>query len=110
MYYFPPPAFNSVNGKFDVALEVLQLCLKLLSAANRDELYRLLSFMSLAADPQHIRLHKEVRRTCKTHFHIWVNVDGAFFNSHTSFMDSNYHFKSFHVHNMQIADKYWLIG
>ncbi|GAA6088990.1 DEP domain-containing protein 7 isoform X1 [Tachysurus ichikawai] len=49
-----------VNGKFDVALEVLQLCLKLLSAANRDELYRLLSFMSLAADPQHIRLHKEL--------------------------------------------------
>ncbi|KAF7701796.1 hypothetical protein HF521_001079 [Silurus meridionalis] len=49
-----------VNGKFDVALEVLQLCLKLLPAANREELYRLLSFMSLAADPQHIRLHKEI--------------------------------------------------
>ncbi|KAK3506280.1 hypothetical protein QTP70_016101 [Hemibagrus guttatus] len=49
-----------VNGKFDVALEVLQLCLKLLPVANREELYRLLSFMSLAADPQHIRLHKEL--------------------------------------------------
>ncbi|KAM9496285.1 DEP domain-containing protein 7 isoform 2-T2 [Clarias gariepinus] len=49
-----------VNGKFDVALEVLQLCLKLLPAANREELYRLLSFMSLAADPLHIRLHKEI--------------------------------------------------
>ncbi|KAI5615450.1 DEP domain-containing protein 7, partial [Silurus asotus] len=49
-----------VNGKFDVALEVLQLCLKLLPAANREELYRLLGFMSLAADPQHIRLHKEI--------------------------------------------------
>ncbi|MCI4382063.1 hypothetical protein PGIGA_G00259320 [Pangasianodon gigas] len=49
-----------VNGKFSVALEVLQLCLKLLPAANREELYRLLSFMSLAADPQHIRLHKEI--------------------------------------------------
>ncbi|XP_058264720.1 DEP domain-containing protein 7 [Hemibagrus wyckioides] len=49
-----------VNGKFDMALEVLQLCLKLLSVANREELYRLLSFMSLAADPQHIQLHKEL--------------------------------------------------
>ncbi|MCJ8736179.1 hypothetical protein PDJAM_G00255960 [Pangasius djambal] len=48
-----------VNGKFSVALEVLQLCLKLLPAANREELYRLLSFMSLAAHPQHIQLHKE---------------------------------------------------
>ncbi|XP_017340339.1 DEP domain-containing protein 7 isoform X2 [Ictalurus punctatus] len=49
-----------VNGKFDVALEVLQLCLKLLPAANREELYRLLSFMSLAADPHHLRFHKEI--------------------------------------------------
>ncbi|XP_062849602.1 DEP domain-containing protein 7 isoform X2 [Trichomycterus rosablanca] len=49
-----------VNGKFSVALEVLQLCLKLLSAANREELYRLLRFMSLAADPAHFRLHKEI--------------------------------------------------
>uniref|UniRef100_A0A4W4GMN9 DEP domain-containing protein 7 n=1 Tax=Electrophorus electricus TaxID=8005 RepID=A0A4W4GMN9_ELEEL len=49
-----------VNGKAEAALEVLQLCLKLLPAASREELYRLLGFMSLAADPQHIRLHKEV--------------------------------------------------
>ncbi|XP_072529899.1 DEP domain-containing protein 7 [Salminus brasiliensis] len=48
-----------VNGKFDVALEVLQLCLKLLLVESREELYRLLTFMSLAADPEHVRLHKE---------------------------------------------------
>lgn len=64
MYHFFPSGFIAVNGKFDMALEVLQLCLKLLSVANREELYRLLSFMSLAADPQHIRLHKEVQ-------HVW---------------------------------------
>ncbi|XP_049330326.1 DEP domain-containing protein 7 [Astyanax mexicanus] len=48
-----------VNGKFDVALEVLQLCLKLLPVESREELYRLLMFMSLAADPAHVRLHTE---------------------------------------------------
>ncbi|XP_076860710.1 DEP domain-containing protein 7 isoform X2 [Brachyhypopomus gauderio] len=48
-----------VNGKVEAALEVLQLCLKLLPAGSREELYRLLGFMSLAADSQHIRLHKE---------------------------------------------------
>ncbi|XP_017562247.1 DEP domain-containing protein 7 isoform X2 [Pygocentrus nattereri] len=48
-----------VNGKFEVALEVLQLCLKLLPMDNREELYRLLRFMSLAAEPEHVRLHKE---------------------------------------------------
>lgn len=68
----------AVNGKFHVALEVLQLCLKLLPVANREELYRLLSFMSLAADPQHARLHKEVGRVC-------IYMSGFFvFNTHSS--------------------------
>lgn len=52
---------SSVNAKFDKALEALQLCLKLLPPGCRDELRRLLTFMSLAADPQGIKLDKEVR-------------------------------------------------
>nr|XP_046250481.1 DEP domain-containing protein 7-like [Scatophagus argus] len=48
-----------VNAKFGTALEALQLCLKLLPAACRDELRRLLTFMALAADPQGIKLDKE---------------------------------------------------
>lgn len=54
-------ALSLVNGKFDVALEVMQLCLKLFPVESREELYRLLRFMSLAAHPKHIQLHKEVR-------------------------------------------------
>ncbi|XP_047452745.1 DEP domain-containing protein 7-like [Mugil cephalus] len=42
------------------ALEALQLCLKLLPFSCRDELRRLLTFMSLAADPQGIKVDKEV--------------------------------------------------
>ncbi|XP_039987918.1 DEP domain-containing protein 7-like isoform X2 [Xiphias gladius] len=49
-----------VNAKLDKALEALQLCLKLLPPSCRDELYRLLTFMSLAADPQGIKLDKEM--------------------------------------------------
>ncbi|XP_008309329.1 DEP domain-containing protein 7-like isoform X2 [Cynoglossus semilaevis] len=49
-----------VNAKFDKALEALQLCLKLLPPGCRDELRRLLTFMSLAADPQGIKLDKEM--------------------------------------------------
>ncbi|XP_040893645.1 DEP domain-containing protein 7-like isoform X2 [Toxotes jaculatrix] len=49
-----------VNGKLDKALEALQLCLKLLPPSCRDELCRLLTFMSLAADPQGIKLDKEM--------------------------------------------------
>jgi len=52
-----------VNAKLDKALEVLQLCLKLLPPGCREELRRLLTFISLAADPQAIRLDKEVRRS-----------------------------------------------
>lgn len=50
-----------VNAKLDRALEALQLCLKLLPPSCRDELCRLLTFMCLAADPQGIKLDKEVR-------------------------------------------------
>ncbi|XP_042266912.1 DEP domain-containing protein 7-like [Thunnus maccoyii] len=49
-----------VNAKLDTALEALQLCLKLLSSSCREELRRLLSFMALAADPQGIKLDKEM--------------------------------------------------
>lgn len=50
-----------VNAKFGAALEALQLCLKLLPPTCRDELRRLLNFMSLAAEPQGIKLEREVR-------------------------------------------------
>ncbi|XP_029378251.1 DEP domain-containing protein 7-like [Echeneis naucrates] len=49
-----------VNAKLDKALEALQLCLKLLPPSCREELRRLLTFMSLAADPQEIKLDKEI--------------------------------------------------
>ncbi|KAG7249703.1 hypothetical protein CRUP_020506, partial [Coryphaenoides rupestris] len=63
--YFPqdadgPQHMEPVNAKLDKALEVLQLCLKLLPPGCREELRRLLTFMSLAADPQAIRLDKEM--------------------------------------------------
>ncbi|XP_690061.8 DEP domain-containing protein 7 [Danio rerio] len=48
-----------VNGRFERALEVLQLTLKLLSASAREELRRLLEFMAVAADAGNVRLHKE---------------------------------------------------
>ncbi|CAF90916.1 unnamed protein product, partial [Tetraodon nigroviridis] len=38
------------NAKWATALEALQLCLKLLPLACRDELCKLLTFMALAAD------------------------------------------------------------
>lgn len=50
-----------MNAKLGTALEALQLCLKLLPPSCRDELRRLLVFMALAADPQEIKLDKEVR-------------------------------------------------
>lgn len=53
--------FSPANAKWATALEALQLCLKLLPPACRDELGRLLTFMSLAADPQEIKLNLEVR-------------------------------------------------
>uniref|UniRef100_A0A3Q3VQV7 Uncharacterized protein n=1 Tax=Mola mola TaxID=94237 RepID=A0A3Q3VQV7_MOLML len=49
-----------VNAKLSLALEALQLCLKLLPPTCRDELRRLLTFMALAADPQGIKLDKEM--------------------------------------------------
>ncbi|XP_018559578.1 DEP domain-containing protein 7 isoform X2 [Lates calcarifer] len=49
-----------VNAKLDKALEALQLCLKLLPPSCRDELRRLLTFIALAADPQGIKLDKEL--------------------------------------------------
>ncbi|KAM6972931.1 DEP domain-containing protein 7-like [Aplochiton taeniatus] len=49
-----------VSAKLDKALEALQLCLKLLPSRRREELQRLLYFMSLAADSEEIRLDREV--------------------------------------------------
>ncbi|XP_041851912.1 DEP domain-containing protein 7-like [Melanotaenia boesemani] len=49
-----------VNAKLDRALEATQLCLKLLPLSSREELRRLLTFMSLAADPQGIKVDKEM--------------------------------------------------
>ncbi|XP_037539287.1 DEP domain-containing protein 7-like [Nematolebias whitei] len=49
-----------VKAKLDKALEALQLCLKLLPQSSREELRRLLTFMSLAADPQGLKVDKEV--------------------------------------------------
>uniref|UniRef100_A0A3P8PV81 DEP domain-containing protein 7 n=1 Tax=Astatotilapia calliptera TaxID=8154 RepID=A0A3P8PV81_ASTCA len=49
-----------VNVKLDKALEALQLCLKLLPHSCRDELRRLLIFVSLAADPHGIKVDKEI--------------------------------------------------
>ncbi|XP_070687438.1 DEP domain-containing protein 7-like [Pempheris klunzingeri] len=49
-----------VSAKWGTALEALQLCLKLLPPACRDELCRLLAFLALAADPQGIQLDKEM--------------------------------------------------
>ncbi|XP_024138153.1 DEP domain-containing protein 7 [Oryzias melastigma] len=48
-----------VKAKLDKALEAVQLCLKLLPQSNREELRRLLTFMSLAADPLGMRVDKE---------------------------------------------------
>lgn len=50
-----------VTAKLGNALEALQLSLKLLPPSNREELRRLLTFMALAAEPQGIKLEKEVR-------------------------------------------------
>nr|XP_020460026.1 DEP domain-containing protein 7-like isoform X2 [Monopterus albus] len=49
-----------VNAKLGAALEALQLCLKLLPHSCREELRRLLTFMSLATNPQGIKLDKEM--------------------------------------------------
>ncbi|KAM8891897.1 DEP domain-containing protein 7-like isoform 2-T2 [Spinachia spinachia] len=52
-----------VNAKLSTALEALQLCLKLLPPACRDELCTLLTFMALAADPQGMKLDMEIPGT-----------------------------------------------
>ncbi|XP_056134901.1 DEP domain-containing protein 7 isoform X1 [Lampris incognitus] len=49
-----------VNGKQEQALEALQLCLKLQDSRSREELRRLLRFMSIAAKPQEVKLQKEI--------------------------------------------------
>uniref|UniRef100_A0A8C3G1P9 DEP domain-containing protein 7 n=1 Tax=Cyclopterus lumpus TaxID=8103 RepID=A0A8C3G1P9_CYCLU len=49
-----------VNAKLATALEALQLCLKLLPPGRRDELRTLLTFMGLAAEPQGMKLDKEM--------------------------------------------------
>lgn len=48
------------------ALEALQLCLKLLPQSSREELHRLLTFMSLAADPRGLKVDQEVRSAGRT--------------------------------------------
>lgn len=50
-----------MNGKQAQALETLQLSLKLQDPRSREELRRLLRFMAIAARPQEVKLHKEVR-------------------------------------------------
>ncbi|KAK5902782.1 hypothetical protein CesoFtcFv8_008007 [Champsocephalus esox] len=49
-----------VNAKLNMALEALQLCLKLLPPGCRDQLRKVLTFMALAADPLGIKLDKEM--------------------------------------------------
>ncbi|KAL1007716.1 hypothetical protein UPYG_G00090630 [Umbra pygmaea] len=49
-----------VNGKRQQALEALQLCLKLQDSRSKEELRRLLRFMSVAAKPEEVKLHKEI--------------------------------------------------
>ncbi|MEQ2231483.1 hypothetical protein ILYODFUR_000915 [Ilyodon furcidens] len=49
-----------VNAKLDKALVALQLCLKLLPPNRREELRRLLTFMSSAAEPQAVKVDKEI--------------------------------------------------
>ncbi|KAM6936825.1 DEP domain-containing protein 7-like [Xenentodon cancila] len=49
-----------VSAKLDKALEALQLCLKLLPQNGREELRKLLTFMSLAADPKGVKVDKEM--------------------------------------------------
>ncbi|XP_054632833.1 DEP domain-containing protein 7-like [Dunckerocampus dactyliophorus] len=59
-----------VNAKLGRALEALQLCLKLLPPNCREELRRLLHFMTVAGDAQGIMLEKEQenRLVVKTSF------------------------------------------
>nr|XP_061825806.1 DEP domain-containing protein 7-like isoform X2 [Nerophis lumbriciformis] len=59
-----------LNAKLVTALEALQLCLKLLPHNCREELRRLLHFMTVAAEAQHIKLETEVenRLVVKTSF------------------------------------------
>ncbi|KAM7003465.1 DEP domain-containing protein 7-like [Tautogolabrus adspersus] len=49
-----------VNTKIAIALEALQLCLKLLPPTCREELHKLLTFTALAADSQGIKLDKKM--------------------------------------------------
>ncbi|XP_008285304.1 DEP domain-containing protein 7 [Stegastes partitus] len=49
-----------VNGKVELALETLQLSLKLQNSRSREELRRLLRFMAIAAKSQEVKLHKEI--------------------------------------------------
>ncbi|XP_063046798.1 DEP domain-containing protein 7-like [Engraulis encrasicolus] len=47
------------DGNLLLALEAIQLCLRLLPEEKRDQLQKLLVFMALAANPTAIKLHKE---------------------------------------------------
>lgn len=50
-----------MRAKLDTALEALQLSLKLLPPSSREELRRLLTFMSSAAEPGAVKVDKEVK-------------------------------------------------
>ncbi|XP_038162645.1 DEP domain-containing protein 7 [Cyprinodon tularosa] len=49
-----------VNGKLELALEALQLSLRLQDSSSREELRRLLRFMAAAARPEELKLHTEI--------------------------------------------------
>lgn len=65
-----------MNGKFERALEALQLSIKLQDARSREELWRLLKFMATAAKPQEVKIYKEVGCCAFT-----VRVDTFVFNN-----------------------------
>ncbi|XP_063074110.1 DEP domain-containing protein 4 [Engraulis encrasicolus] len=57
------------SGRREDALRASQLCMRLLSSSSRDELRRLLAFMTAAADPDACRLQKQTENgplVCKT--------------------------------------------
>ncbi len=52
-------------GRGEDALRAAQLCLQLLESTSRDELRRLLGFMTAAADNEAFRLHKQVNESSR---------------------------------------------
>lgn len=52
--------FSLDEGKVQEAIKASQLCLRLLETSVREELRRLLTFMTTAAQPEACRLQKQV--------------------------------------------------